>query len=30
MSDLFEETKNVVGGIAYPANKHGRVIHEAA
>lgn len=25
----FEETKNVVGGIAYPANKYGRVIYEA-
>ena len=24
----FEETKGVVGGIAYPANKHGRVIYE--
>ena len=26
----FEETKNVIGGIAYPANKYGRVIYEAA
>jgi uncharacterized protein len=25
----FEETKNVIGGIAYPANKYGRVIYEA-
>ncbi len=28
--ERFEETKNVVGGIAYPANKYGEVIHEAA
>ena len=26
----FEESKNVVGGIAFPANKYGRVIYEAA
>jgi predicted nucleotidyltransferase len=26
----FEETRNVVGGIAYPAGKYGRVIYEAA
>jgi predicted nucleotidyltransferase len=26
----FEETKDVVGGIAYPANKRGKVIYEAA
>ncbi len=26
----FEESKEVVGGIAYPAHKYGRVIHEAA
>jgi len=26
----FEESKNVIGGIAYPANKHGKVIYEAA
>ena len=26
----FEESKHVVGGIAYPANKYGRVIYEAA
>jgi predicted nucleotidyltransferase len=26
----FEESKNVIGGIAYPANKYGRVIYEAA
>ncbi len=29
-TDRFEETKNVIGGIAYPANKYGRVIYEAA
>ena len=29
-TDRFEETKNVVGGIAYPANKYGRVIYKAA
>ena len=29
-TDRFEETKNVVGGIAYPANKYGKVIYEAA
>ncbi len=29
-TDRFEETKNVVGGIAYPANKYGRVIYDAA
>ena len=23
----FEESKNVIGGIAYPANKYGRVIY---
>ena len=27
--ERFEETKGVIGGIAYPANKHGRVIYEA-
>jgi predicted nucleotidyltransferase len=26
----FEETKLIVGGIAYPAHKYGRVIYEAA
>jgi predicted nucleotidyltransferase len=25
----FEETKNVIGGIAYPANKYGCVIYDA-
>ena len=29
-SDRFEETKNIFGGIAYPANKYGRVLYEAA
>ena len=28
--DWFEASKNVVGGIAYPANKYGRVIYETA
>lgn len=28
--ERFEESKNVVGGIAYPANKYGKVIYEAA
>jgi predicted nucleotidyltransferase len=26
----FEESKDVIGGIAYPASKHGKVIYEAA
>lgn len=26
----FEETKNVIGGIAYPANMQGKVVYEAA
>jgi len=26
----FEESKNVIGAIAYPANKYGKVIYEAA
>lgn len=26
----FEESKDVIGGIAYPANKYGKVIYEAA
>jgi len=29
-SERFEETKNVIGGIAYRANKYGEVIYEAA
>ena len=26
----FEDSKDVVGGIAYPAHKHGKVVYEAA
>ena len=26
----FEESKNVIGGIAHPANKYGKVIYETA
>jgi uncharacterized protein len=26
----FEETKDVIGAVAYPAHKYGRVIYEAA
>lgn len=26
----FEQTKDVFGGIAYPANKYGRVVYDAA
>jgi hypothetical protein len=26
----FEESKDVVGGIAHPAHKHGKVVYEAA
>ena len=29
-SERFEETKEVFGGLAYPANKYGKVIYEAA
>ncbi len=29
-TERFEETKGVIGGIAYPANKYGKVIYEAA
>jgi uncharacterized protein len=29
-TDWFEASKNIVGGIAYPANKYGKVIYEAA
>ncbi len=28
--ERFDETKDVIGGIAYPANKHGKVVYEAA
>ena len=26
----FEETKDVIGGLAYPAHKYGKVVYEAA
>jgi len=29
-TERFEESKGVIGGIAYPANKYGRVIYEVA
>jgi len=29
-TERFEESKSVIGGIAYPAHKYGRVIYEAA
>lgn len=29
-TERFEETKDVVGGIAYPAHKQGIVVYEAA
>ncbi len=29
-TEWFHESKNVIGGIAYPANKYGKVIYEAA
>jgi len=29
-TERFEETKNVIGGIAYPAHKYGKVLYEAA
>ena len=29
-ADWFEASKNVIGGIAYPANKYGKVIYAAA
>ena len=28
--ERFEETKDIFGGIAYPAHKYGRVLYEAA
>ncbi len=28
--EWFEQSKNVVGGISYPAHHHGRVIYEVA
>jgi uncharacterized protein len=27
-SERFEETKDIIGGIAYPAHKYGRVLNE--
>ena len=29
-SDQFEATKNIIGGIAFPAHKYGRILYEAA
>jgi len=29
-AERFEKTKDVIGGIAYPANKYGVVLYEAA
>ncbi len=29
-TERFEETKDIVGGVAYPAAKYGKVIYEAA
>ena len=29
-SERFEETKDIIGGLAYPAHKYGRVLYEAA
>jgi len=26
-TERFEESKNIIGGIAYPANKYGKVLH---
>ena len=28
-TERFEESKNIIGGLAYPANKYGKVIYEA-
>lgn len=28
-TEWFEESKDVIGGVVYLANKHGRVIYEA-
>lgn len=28
--ERFEESKEVIGGIAYPAHRYGRVVYEAA
>ena len=29
-TDRFDQTKNMIGGLAYPANKYGRIIYESA
>jgi len=29
-TERFERTKDVIGGIAYPANRYGLVLYEAA
>jgi len=29
-TELFEATKNIIGGIAYPAHKYGRLLYQAA
>ena len=29
-TERFEESKNVIGGIAFPAHKYGRVVYEIA
>ena len=29
-TERFEATKNIIGGIAYPANKYGRILYESA
>ncbi len=29
-TERFEETKDVIGGLAYPASRYGRVVYEAA
>ena len=29
-AEQFEESRNVIGGIAYPADRYGKVIYEAA
>ena len=29
-SERFDETKDIIGGLAYPANKYGKVIYEEA
>jgi len=29
-TDRFEETKDLIGGVAFPAGKYGKVIYEAA